>query len=167
MSKKSDKIAALIIGCHGQGVDAHYLGYFECFNLGLFFEAHDVLEELWLRDRKSPNYSFHKGLIQFAGAFVHLQKNRLRPAAALFRLARANFQKYPPTHEHLDVAGVLLMIEHWLGQLENTNYTINPLGPTNVPRLQLQLAAKAATSTNNVFGDAIFGNETKLPRVIE
>ena len=48
MSKKSAKIAALIESCRGRKLDAHYLGYFECFNRGLFYESHDVLEELWL-----------------------------------------------------------------------------------------------------------------------
>jgi hypothetical protein len=48
VSKKSAKIAALIDSCRGQELDAHYLGYFECFNRGLFYESHDVLEELWL-----------------------------------------------------------------------------------------------------------------------
>ena len=78
----------------GQSLDAHYLGYFECFNQGLFFESHDVLEELWLAQGRGPNYAFYKGLIQLAGAFVHLQKNRLRPAAALFRLAQTNLTPY-------------------------------------------------------------------------
>ena len=55
MSRKSAKIAALIEGCRGRDLDAHYLGYFECFNRGLFYEAHDVLEELWLADRHGPN----------------------------------------------------------------------------------------------------------------
>jgi predicted metal-dependent hydrolase len=138
MSKKSAKIAALIDSCRGQDLDAHYLGYFECFNRALFYEAHDVLEELWLGDRQGPNYSFYKGLIQLAGAFVHLQKNRLRPAAALFKLARTNLQKYPPVHEHLDLAHVLHLIENWLGRLESSEFTINPLTPQNAPQLHLR-----------------------------
>lgn len=166
MSKKSEKIAALIMGCRGRGVDPHYLGYFECFNLGLYFEAHDVLEELWLADRKSPNYSFYKGLIQFAGAFVHLQKHRLRPSAALFKLARTNLLKYPSHHEHLDVAGVLSLIGQWLVQLEENQFTVNPLGPANAPKLSLALATTPPVR-NNIFGEAIFGSNTALPRVIE
>src|SRR6266850_7200307 len=50
VSKKSAKIATLIGSCQGRDIDAHYLGYFECFNHGFYYEAHDVLEELWLRD---------------------------------------------------------------------------------------------------------------------
>jgi predicted metal-dependent hydrolase len=137
MSKKSGKIAALIADCQGQDLDAHYLGYFVCFNQGLFYEAHDVLEELWLADRHGPNYSFYKGMIQLAGAFVHLQKNRLKPSAALFKLARTNLQKYPAHHEHLDLHHVLHLIESWLHKLESQEFTVNPLTTTNAPKLSL------------------------------
>src|SRR2546427_11365542 len=140
MSKKSPKIAALIENCRGRDLDAHYLGYFECFNRQLFYEAHDVLEELWLADKRGPNHSFYKGLIQLAGAFVHLQKNRLRPAAALFKLARVNLLKYPPRHLDLEIAGVLRMIENWLGKLEAGEFRRNPLQAEPQPILQLAVA---------------------------
>ncbi|MEW6306996.1 MAG: DUF309 domain-containing protein [Verrucomicrobiota bacterium] len=138
MSKKSQKIAALIESHRGGVLDAHYLGYFDCFNQGLYYEAHDVLEELWLGNRQGPNYSFYKGLIQLAGAFVHLQKNRLRPAAALFKLAQANLQKYPDRHEQLDVRSVLGLIEEWLRELEAGGFNVNPLRADNAPGLALQ-----------------------------
>jgi len=141
VSKKSGKIAALIDGCRGRDLDAHYLGYFECFNRGLFYEAHDVLEELWLADRKGPNHSFYKGLIQLAGAFVHLQKNRLRPSAALFKLALANLQKYPSVHQRLDLARVLSLIQEWLRELEGKQFAINPLTGENAPKLELLTAS--------------------------
>ncbi|HLX70595.1 MAG TPA: DUF309 domain-containing protein [Verrucomicrobiae bacterium] len=138
MSKKSGAIAQLIQQFEGQQLDAHYLGYFECFNRQLYFEAHDVLEELWLAQRQGPNYAFYKGLIQFAGAFVHLKKNRLRPAAALFKLADANLQKYPGSYEQLSVQDVRTMITHWLGRLESANFEVNPLVPGHEPKLNLE-----------------------------
>ena len=88
MSTKSAKVAALVAQFRGRDLDPHYLGYFECFNRRLFYEAHEVLEELWLGQRQGPNALFYKGLIQLAGAFVHLQKSRPQPAAALFRKPR-------------------------------------------------------------------------------
>jgi predicted metal-dependent hydrolase len=139
VSKKSDKIAALIENSRGREFDPHYHGYFECFNRQLFYEAHDVLEELWLAQRTGPNYSFYKGLIQLAGAFVHLQKSRLRPAAALFKLAEANLQKYPAVHDKLNLLEVLQLIRAWLERLESGSYEINPLQPDNAPRLALTL----------------------------
>jgi predicted metal-dependent hydrolase len=137
VSKKSAKIAAVVEAFRGRDLDPHYLGYFECFNRGLFYEAHDVLEELWLADRQGPNYAFYKGLIQFAGAFVHLQKNRLRPAAALFKLARANLQQFRNVHERLDVASLLSEIERWLQRLEASSFQGNPLGEHAAPKLGL------------------------------
>jgi predicted metal-dependent hydrolase len=138
MSKKSGAIAELIEQFKGRDFDAHYLGYFECFNRRLYFEAHDVLEELWLADRTGPNYSFYKGLIQLAGAFVHLQKNRLRPSAALFKLAEANLQKYPNLHEQLRIDRVRSLITDWLHRLESGNFESNPLIPGSEPKLQLE-----------------------------
>lgn len=137
MSKKSPKIAALIEGCQGKGLDPHYLGYFECFNRQLFYEAHDVLEELWLTDRKGPKDGFYKGLIQFAGAFVHLQKNRLRPAAALFKLSRSYLEKYPSPYEQLDLIAVLRCSDDWVKKLEATDFSANPLTAENAPRITL------------------------------
>ena len=78
-----------------QDYDPHYLSYFECFNQQRFFEAHEVLEVLWLTQRDGPNGPFYKGLIQLAGAFVHWQKNRPGPAVALFKLAQTYLQQIP------------------------------------------------------------------------
>jgi predicted metal-dependent hydrolase len=125
---------------HGHGVDPHYAGYFHCFNHQLFYEAHDVLENLWLADKHGANGAFYKGLIQLAGAFVHLQKNRLRPAAALFKLARTNIEKYPLLHERLNLEQVLVLIKHWLNDLESRNFEINPLNAKTAPRLTLEAA---------------------------
>jgi predicted metal-dependent hydrolase len=137
VSHKSARIAAMIESFQGRQLDARYLGYFDCFNRQLFYEAHDVLEDLWLTDRHGANGNFYKGLIQLAGAFVHLQKNRLHPAAALFNLAQANLEKYPLRHERLDLSAVLQLIADWLLQLESQNFKANPLTPANVPRLDL------------------------------
>jgi predicted metal-dependent hydrolase len=96
-----------------------------------------VLEELWLADRHGPNGAFYKGLIQLAGAFVHLQKQRFQPAAALFKLARANVEKYSAPHERLDTQGVVVLIDDWLGRLEGGGFKVNPLVPETVPQLSL------------------------------
>jgi len=69
--KKSDRIAEFVQGLRvdaGGGRDPRLTGYFECFNSGRYYEAHDVLEDLWLRQGKThPDHAFHKGLIQLAG----------------------------------------------------------------------------------------------------
>jgi predicted metal-dependent hydrolase len=103
-------VAAILAKCAGKEVDAHYLAFFECFNGQLYFEAHEVLEHIWLPQRNAPNGLFYKGLIQLAGAFVHVQKGRPGPADALFKLSGANLEKYAPIFERLDLRYVLEII---------------------------------------------------------
>ena len=87
--------------------DPHLVGYLRCFNSQKFYEAHDVLEALWLKDRTGPDGDFFKGMIQFAGAFVHLQKSRNRPAKVLFLRCTTYLSKYPSKFYSLDVAGII------------------------------------------------------------
>jgi predicted metal-dependent hydrolase len=133
MSKKSAKIAALLDGVAAEGLDPHFAGYFACFNAGQYYEAHDVLEELWLPIRREPDGDFYKGLIQLAGAFVHLQKGRLRPADALFALAEANLRRLPGEHLAFDGAGALRLIAEWRQAL--AGFAENPLENRPAPRL--------------------------------
>lgn len=99
-------------------LDAHCAGFFTCFNRQHFHEAHDVLERLWLRERSGPHGAFYQGLIQLAGAFVHLQKNRPAPSVALFKLARAKLVPYPPICRNLELGPVVDLIDQWLVCLE-------------------------------------------------
>ena len=127
----------VISGEHSR-FDLHYLGYFECFNRQMYYEAHDVLEELWIRT-KGDEYLFYKGLIQLAGAFVHLKKSKLNPAARLLRLALKNLEPYAPVMKGLDIPTLTDRMDHWLTQLEDSNYTYNPYDPHQPPQLMLSI----------------------------
>ena len=120
----------------GGALDPHYLAYFDYFNRELFYEAHDVLENLWLAQRGKPDDLYYKGLIQFAGAFVHLQKNRLGPAVALFNLARGNLNRFPPFHHQLNLAELLDTAAQWIEKIEAA--TGNPLVVFGPPKLRLE-----------------------------
>jgi predicted metal-dependent hydrolase len=137
MSHKSLKIAEATRHLQGQTRDHRYLGYFECFNAQKFYEAHDVLEDLWLADKHGPNGNFYKGLIQLAGAFVHLQKGRLRPAGALFKLALTNLESYPAVHEGLHVGQIVKLIGGWYNTLALSQFTNNPLSTQPAPQLKV------------------------------
>jgi predicted metal-dependent hydrolase len=143
VSKKSPKIAALIAEVVANSPaskwDVHYLAYFECFNRGMYYEAHDVLEELWLLKKGDSIFLFYKGLIQLAGAFVHLTKSKLNPAARLFRLAKKNLELYKPLFEDFDVGEVLERINRWISELEESDYKKNPYDPKNPPKLILKI----------------------------
>ena len=137
VSRKQKRIAELVERHEGHQLNKHYLGYFHCFNCQLFYEAHEVLEHIWLKDKHGPNGAFYKGLIQLAGAFVHLQKGRPQPAAALFKLALANFEKYPDEHERLNLVSTRRLIQNWLADLERMHFETNPLNEANAPKLNL------------------------------
>src|ERR1700679_3065875 len=118
MTHKSPKIDALLAGFADlPGFDRHYVGFFRCFIAQLYYEAHDVLEEVWLPIRGQAQAKFYQGLIQMAGAFVHLQKNRLGPSARVFALALKNFEDYPARHEGIDLDAVRSLCRRYRGAL--------------------------------------------------
>lgn len=137
MSKKSPQILARIKKYQktGSRFEAHYLGFFECFNEQAYYEAHDVLEELWLADRKASQANFYKGLIQFAGAFVHLQKNRLDPAFRLFLLAEQNFSLYPSRCHGIHLKSIRDLGKRWRTFLQESHFHHNPWSPQNAPQI--------------------------------
>lgn len=149
--KKSDRMDAFVRDLGGSTDRKHdpcYEVFFTCFNSRRYYEAHDVLEHLWLKDRDS-NYAFYKGLIQLAGAFVHLQKQRefpehpkhgrrLRPAVRLFNLAKANLEPYGPLHMDLDVDRVCALCDETSRRIIADGYTRNPWSPAVAPQLVLR-----------------------------
>src|SRR6476661_4952037 len=125
----------------------YYLGFFHCWNKQRYYEAHDVQEQLWL-NAKSPDADFFKGLIQAAGAFVHLQKHfeypshakhsrRLSPAVRLFGLADRNLSRFPPRHHSLDVAAFCQLLGGFADRIIASDHKINPWSPEMAPKLRL------------------------------
>ena len=124
-----------------------YRAYFRCWNDQRYYEAHDVLEHLWL-NTDTDDDNFFKGLIQAAGAFVHLQKNfehpthakhsrRLRPAVRLFELAEKNLAPYGPRHHALDIVAFLGLLRATRKKIVAQDFRINPWSPKNAPKLEL------------------------------
>jgi len=119
--------------------DRHYIEFFDCFNQQRYFEAHEVLEQIWLPSRGGPQDLFYKGLIQLAGAFVHLQKRRPGPSARLLRRAQANLEGYPAVWENLELTTVRFLIGEWLARLERCADTEELIRCWPRPSLQLQV----------------------------
>ena len=124
-----------------------YRAYFRCWNERRYYEAHDVLEQLWLNSDTADN-DFFKGLIQAAGAFVHLQKNfeqpthakhgrRLRPAVKLFELADKNLSPFGPRHHALNVSALLDLLRATREKIVASHFKINPWSPQTAPKLEL------------------------------
>ena len=153
---KGERISQFVRELEGEHVDSavtpvqqhpFYRAYFRCWNEQQYYEAHDVLEQLWLKS-EAPDAIFFKGLIQAAGAFVHLQKNfqhpthpkhsrRLQPAVRLFRLAENNLAVFQPKHHGLDVAALCELLRKNVDLIIAADYRINPWSPEKAPKLEL------------------------------
>jgi predicted metal-dependent hydrolase len=146
--KKGDRIEALARElAAGNEDDIYFRGYFLLFNRQEYYQAHDLLEHIWLQT-EGPEAAFYKGLIQLAGAFVHLQKQfrrplhptdgrRLHPAWRLFKLAKKNLKLFPSEYLGLKVDQILGLCDSQIGVLENTHFRTNPWNPENAPKLSM------------------------------
>jgi predicted metal-dependent hydrolase len=135
LRQKSDRVAAILAACEGHSLDAHYLAFFKLFDQRCFFEAHEVLEEMWLPARDGLEGPFYKALIQLAGGFVHLQKGRTGAAAALFKLSMTNLEQYATIHQRLDVGSLRHLIAEWLRRSEAIRVAAGDFSPADAPKL--------------------------------
>ncbi|MEP7015157.1 MAG: DUF309 domain-containing protein [Verrucomicrobiota bacterium] len=153
---KGERISRFVRELEGDNVDPakidivnhpYYRAYFKCWNDQHYYEAHDVLEQVWL-NKDSEDDNFFKGLIQAAGAFVHLKKNfehpthpkhgrRLRPAVRLFRLAEKNLTLFQPQHHGLDVTALCDLLRANAERIVASDYSTNPWSPEKAPKLEL------------------------------
>src|SRR4051794_17090568 len=135
-------------GATGIAAHPYYRAFFRCWNEQRYYEAHDVLEQVWLHDPISPeDAQYFKGLIQAAGAFVHLQKHyehpthpkhgrRLGPAVRLFRLAEKNLAPFGNARHDLDLAGFRELLSRYRGAVEAGGGK-NPWNPESAPGVSL------------------------------
>lgn len=153
---KGERISQFVRELEGDNVDLanvpmlehpFYRAYFHCWNEQQYYEAHDVLEHIWLK-MENADAIFFKGLIQAAGAFVHLQKNfqhpehpkhsrKLQPAVRLFRLAENNLTVFQPQHHGLDVTALCELLHTNAKRIVESDYRTNPWSPETAPRLEL------------------------------
>ena len=124
-----------------------YRGFFRCWNEQRYYEAHDVLEHLWL-STKSEDSDFFKGLIQAAGGFVHLQKHfehpthpkhgrRLGPAVRLFALAERNLEPFGAIRHGFDVDRLRALLARTAREIVDSHFTRNPWSPEDAPQLSI------------------------------
>jgi hypothetical protein len=134
----------------GEGIAGHpyYRAFFQCWNEQRYYEAHDVLEQVWLGTAtSSDDAQYFKGLIQAAGAFVHLQKQfehpahpkhgrRLGPALRLFRLAEKNLEPFGAERHGLELAAFRQMLGRYARAIVESDQK-NPWSPETAPQLHL------------------------------
>lgn len=144
---KHEKLAARLTGLTAEGGwHPCYVEYFRLFNAQQYYAAHDILEHIWL-GAQGERYVFYKALIQFAGAYVHLQHHhrapahrihgrRLQPAARLFSRSVELLGAFPADYEGISLGGIRQSAEHTIEQLTESKFTTNPWSPDRAPQLR-------------------------------
>ena len=113
----------------GPGLDPIQEGI-RLFNQEYFFEAHEVLEEVWRQEHGEPRL-FLQGLIQVCAAYHHFQNGNLPGAITLLQRGADKMRRYPPQYLGIDAAGLISRIDGDRGRIEaiqrenETNATIN------------------------------------------
>jgi predicted metal-dependent hydrolase len=149
---KRERISDFVRSLEGVSVEAesqnYYTAFFQLWNAQKYYEAHDVLEQLWLVETNAELARFYQALIQAAGAFVHLQKNfqqpshpkhsrRLPPATRLFELALGNLEGLPNEFRGLDLARFRELLRRYREEIVAADFRRNPWSPATAPRLAL------------------------------
>ena len=146
----SDFVRSLEPGGAEGSFQDYYAAFFQLWNTQKYYEAHDVLEQLWLGEKDAELARFYQALIQAAGAFVHLQKNfehpshpkhgrRLRPATRLFDLALRNLEDLPDEFRALDLTRFRKLLARYRQEIAASEFQRNPWSPDTAPRLALSL----------------------------
>lgn len=100
-----------------------YLAFFQHYHSGEYWEAHEVLEELWQTQRHND---FYHGLIQVAAIMHQLKRGKVRGARKLAATASEYLAPYLPTRDGVDVNKVWAWLDRCLKLLPKEPAVIDP-----------------------------------------
>ncbi len=106
------------------------------FNERYFFEAHEVLEDVWHRERGEPRL-FLQGLIQICAGFHHFQNANFTGAAELLQRGTDKMRKYPEQYLGLDSARLIREVDVCREQIIRMRDGSEPEGPVDFPTVPL------------------------------
>ncbi|MEC0228991.1 DUF309 domain-containing protein [Paenibacillus alba] len=95
--------------------DRLYVAYLYYFNdLRDYFECHEVMEELWLEEGRSPLY---QGLLQIAVGLYHHANGNVSGSIKLFRAGLEKLAPYPGDSLGIDLNRLIHDSELYLSKL--------------------------------------------------
>ena len=84
----------------------------ELFNTQKFFEAHEALEAIWLKEVGEKKLFLH-GLIQVAAAFHHQSRNNLPGFNSLLEKGCAKLKQSGAAGKQIDLPDLFRKLEPW------------------------------------------------------
>ena len=96
-----------------QAVSSSHFGRgLELFDAAEFFEAHEILEDVW-RESNGPERLFLQGLIQVAVAFHHHSTGNIVGARSLLKRAERNLTGYPESYLGIELPPLRHSLREW------------------------------------------------------
>ena len=93
-----------------------YYEFIRLYNEGDYYEAHEVLEDLWIME-VPPLKDFYKGLIQAAAAILLWERKRLGGARRMFHSACKILDSYPDKYQGIELREFLLQYRTYFDPL--------------------------------------------------
>lgn len=102
---------------HMKGYDRLYVAFMYYFNVERdYFECHEVMEELWLEEGRSPLF---QGLLQVAVGLYHHFNGNVSGSIKLFSQAIDKLQHYPAVQHGIDLGKLLAESREYLEKLHS------------------------------------------------
>ncbi|MEM8882465.1 MAG: DUF309 domain-containing protein [Planctomycetota bacterium] len=131
--------AVLVSNAGFAGFPSEYMRGVELFNEEEFWEAHEVWEDLWVREETEIKL-YYQGLIQVASGFHHFGHGNWSGMDQLMREGVAKLVPYRPFAQGLDLDGFLDDLGPWLDLAAARTGNAPPVTriPDSPPRISLQ-----------------------------
>lgn len=106
------------------------------FNGEYFFEAHEVLEDVW-RQERGESRLFLQGLIQVCAAYHHFQNGNLVGAMTLLERGAEKMRKYPSEYLGINAGRLIGQVDEDRARIEAIDRG-GPSGSLTFPRIELR-----------------------------
>ncbi len=93
-------------------MDARFALGIELLNGERYYQAHDVLEEVW-REVRDDSRPFYQGIVQIAIAMHHFSTGNLLGARSVLEKSRANLADYPAEYGGIDLRDTREQLQRW------------------------------------------------------
>lgn len=106
---------------HREPAPSELVEYVSLVNRGEFYEAHEVLEDLWVIE-VPPLKEYYKGLIMASVALCHWQRGNTASARRMFDAAIPRLHAAPMDHGGLDLGPFLEVLRELRRQLDGDGH---------------------------------------------
>ena len=101
------------------------------FNLGKYYQAHDLLEEAWM-DSPSPERDLYQGILQIGLAYYQITRGNYRGSLKMFQLAKRNLSP-------LGIALLGIDIVRLQADAQSVESALRQLGSAGIDQLDREL----------------------------